>query len=353
MIVAPRAKVKAEKAAVAPATRRKVVVKQEANYFSSGADKNLQFVSSGCALFDEVLGGGYVLGRIVNIVGDKSSGKTLLAIEACANFHRQYPDGVIEYAEAEAAFDQQYAEALGMPIDAVRFADNVFTVEDFFRDVQRLIKDSNGKPALYILDSLDALSDDAELKREINAGSFGGSKPKKMGELFRRNVQAIESANILIIIISQLRDKIGVTFGETKTRSGGRALDFYASQIIWLAEISKLKKTINGIERVTGVQIKARCKKNKVGLAYRDCEYPILFGFGVDDLTSCAEWLLTVAPAKLEEIGLSKNGYKVRIANIRNKGGGEAIDLRTKLSALVHQEWRRIEDTFLPQARKY
>lgn len=334
-------------------SRRKVVAEEVSNYFASGANKDLPFINSGCSLFDEVLGGGYVLGRMVNIVGDKSSGKTLLAIECCANFHKKYPEGKIRYAESEAAFDEQYAEALGMPIKVVAFPDNIFTVEDFFKDLQQMIKDSKGQPGLYILDSLDALSDEAEQEREIDKGSFGASKSKKLGELFRRLVQSLESSNILLMIVSQIRDKIGVTFGETKTRSGGKSMDFYATHIIWLAEIGKIKKTIDKQERVIGVQVKARCKKNKVGLAYRDCEYPILFGYGIDDLTACAEWLLEVAPDNLEKLGLSKNGYKVRLNNLRNKGGEEVLELRTKLTALVRKEWIRIETSFLPKSKKY
>lgn len=334
-------------------SRVKLAGPNSAQYFASGADKKLPFVNSGCSLFDEVLGGGYVLGRMVNIVGDKSSGKTLLAIEACANFHRIYPKGRIRYAECESAFDEQYAEALGMPVKVVEFATKIFTVEDFFKDLQAVIKASKGEPALYIVDSLDALSDDAELEREIDKGSFGANKSKKLGELFRRSVQDLESSNILLIIISQIRDKIGVTFGETKTRSGGKSMDFYATHIIWLAEIGKIKRTVGGIERVTGVQVKAICKKNKVGLAFRSCEYPILFGYGIDDLTAGVEWLLEVAPKKLEDLGFSKNGYKVRIANLRNKGGSEVVKLRADLTALVRQEWARIEVSFLPQSRKY
>ena len=282
-----------------------------------------------------------------------SSGKTLLAIECCANFHVKHPKGRIRYAEVESAFDKQYAEALGMPVDAVEFADGIFTIEDFFNDLQKMCKESKGQPGVYVLDSLDALSDEAEQKRGIDEGSFGGSKPKKLGELFRRSIQMLESSNILLFIVSQIRDKIGVTFGETKTRSGGKAMDFYATHIIWLAEIGKIKKTIGGVERVIGVQVKARCKKNKVGLAYRDCEYPILFGYGIDDLTACTEWLLEVAPDNLEKLGLSKNGYKVRLGNLRNKGGDEVVELRTKLTALVRKEWIRIETSFLPKSRKY
>lgn len=349
-----------KKAEVTPAvtSRRKVAVADAPiNYFASGSDKKLPFVRTGCAVFDEVLGGGWVLGRIANIVGDRSSGKTLLAIEACANFHSAYPTGKIKYAESESAFDETYAEALGMPIGVVDFGHDkpMRTVEDWYNDMVSFLdaREEDKCPGLYILDSFDALSDDAEMAREIDKGSFGAGKAKKSGELFRKLVARIECMNVLLIVVSQIRDKLNVTFGETKTRSGGRALDFYCSHIVWLAEIGKIKKTIGGIERVVGVNVKVNCKKNKVGLPFRSCEYPILFGFGIDDLTACVEWLLDAAPKELEALGLSKNGYKVLLANIRNAGGAPAADLRKKLTETVHREWRRIETTFLPKAKKY
>jgi protein RecA len=319
----------------------------------------LKFVSAGSAVMNAVLGGGWVLGRVANIVGDRSSGKTLLAIEACANFHMTYPQGAIRYAESESAFDESYAEALGMPTSVVDFGHDkpMRTVEDWYNDVVDFLdaRLKDGKPGLYILDSFDALSDDAEMGREIDKGSFGAQKAKKSGELFRKLVDRIEKLDVLLIVVSQIRDKLNVTFGETKTRSGGKALDFYASHIIWLAEIGKLKKTIGGVERIIGVNVKVNCKKNKVGLPFRQCAYPIIFGYGIDDLTANVEWLLEVGRDELlrDEVGMSKAGYKVRIANLRDKGGPETKEIRNKLNELVKREWQTIEQGFLPSSRKY
>lgn len=350
------------------------------DYFARVAKEGVEFVSSGCTLIDCVLGGGWAMGRIVNVVGDRSAGKTLLAIEACANFNKTYPDGYIRYAEAEAAFDQLYAEALGLPEGKVDFEagdpeKGITTVEDFHKDIERVLKNNPDRPILYVLDSLDALSDEAEAERDIDKGSFGASKAKKMGELFRRLVQRIENQRCLVIIISQLRDKIGVTFGEKQTRSGGRALDFYASQIVWLSEIGKLTKEMSfaddrvgdaakavrgekpkntGVKRIVGVDVRMKCKKNKVGLPFRECEYPVVFGYGVDDMTANVQWLLDVgADGRLKEVGMSKAGWRIRTDNLRNKGGQAQRDVREALDAIVRQEWTRIETKFLPQSKKY
>lgn len=328
-------------------------------YFADSSQRSHDFVSSGCVLLDSALGGGWVLGRVANIVGDKSAGKTLLAIEACANFHRSYPTGRIRYAESESAFDEQYAEALGMPVDHVDFNGDkpMRTVEDLYNDLEAFLdaREKDKRPGLYILDSFDALSDEAEMDREIDKGSYGQGKAKKSGELFRKLVDRIEQSKVLFIVISQIRDKLNVTFGETKTRSGGRALDFYCSHIVWIAEIEKIKKTIDKVERVIGVKVRANVKKNKVGLPFRTCDYPVIFGYGIDDLTASVEWLLSIGEvdALREQAGMSKDGYKVRIANLRDRGGDDVRAIRATLNELVFTRWRDIEAKFLPKGKKY
>lgn len=356
------------------------------NYFASGASKsNLRFTSSGCSLYDCALGGGYVLGRVVNIVGDKSSGKTLLAMEATANFARDYPNGWIRYAEAEAAFDQEYAAALGIPVDRIIFNDPdkmIATVEDLYEDLKWHLEKFSDRPGMYIIDSLDALSDEAELGREFDAGTYGGTKPKQIGQLFRRLVAKLERQGVTFIVISQLRDKLNVTFGETKTRSGGRALDFYASHIVWLAELGKLKRTFRGQERVVGLEVEAHVKKNKVGPAFRKARYTLLFGYGIDDMSASADFLCDVGREKLlHDIGMKKAAstraktradaddarskaaatpksaalpsYKDVIAELRDNGGPQARELNDKLATLVRQEWAIIEQEFLPKSTKY
>lgn len=339
--------------------RRRIVVEGASapSYFASGTDKDLEFFSTGCGLIDEALGGGWVLGRVSNVVGDKSAGKTLLAMESSANFALTFPDGAIRYAESEEAFDPLYAGALGIPMNRIELNKDgvpMGTVEEWYDDLIRWLDDTKGRPGLYIVDSLDALSDSAEMEKGFDEGSFGGTKPKQIGKLFRMCIDRLSQERKHMMIISQLRDKLGVTFGETKTRSGGKALDFYATHIMWLAEKSKMKRTINEVERIVGVDVQAYVKKNKVGLPFRRADYSVLYGYGVDDLMAMAQWAFEVKRDDLmKDLGFSKNGYKVRIANIRSKGGQEAQDMRTALRKLVRQEWAKIETEFLPQSRKY
>lgn len=337
-------------------------------------DKDVEFYSSGCTLIDLVNSGGWPLGRMINIVGDKSSGKTLLAIEACANFVQKFPDeasGKIWYNESEAAFDPGYAEALGLPLNRVTFVGSDVepestrvdgasdTVEGLGTHLEKVLefhtkhKIPNG---LYVIDSMDAFSDEAELKATMSDGTFGGKKPKLIGQMFRRLVRRLEEANISLIIISQVRDKIGVTFGETKTRSGGKALDFYASQILWLAEIGKEKKTVMNVERPIGVNVKCNNKKNKVGVAFRQAEYFVLFGFGIDDLTSNVNWLLEEVKDVewlQANLDISKATKNRRLGTLFRKPDDEYRATCKLVADRVRDRWKAIEKELMPKRKKY
>ena len=193
------------------------------------------------------------------------------------------------YDEGEAAFDKEYAAKLGLPVDKIDFRESE-TVEDWYNSIEtetNLPTKEKKDFTIYVLDSLDALVSEEEMDQDFNKAGFGMSKQKQMSKLFRRLVRKIRKNNILLIVISQLRDKIGVTFGETKTRAGGRALDFYASQILWLYEKGKIKKG----NLPVGLEIKAKIKKNKLWRPFREVDFSILFEYGIDDLGSNVDFL--------------------------------------------------------------
>lgn len=323
--------------------------KQGGAYFRS--PDSPQLFSTGCTLLNCALGGGYPLGRVVNVVGDKSTGKTLLAIEACANFAATFPKGLIRYAEAEAAFDKSYAESLGLPLARVEFADQADTVEDVFADLQKLMQKAGSRPCLYILDSLDALSDKAELERGIDEGTYGAAKAKQMSQLFRRLIRELQSTKVCFFIISQVRDAIGVSFGRKTSRSGGRALDFYASQVIYLAQVGMLHKTISKQKRAVGVEIKAKVDKNKIGMPFRECQFTIRFGYGIDDLLASVEWLDD--SGQLDALGIKSSQIASYIKQTKSMSDSEYRRNVEKVSKVVLAKWQEIESSFKPERRKY
>lgn len=311
--------------------------------------KKVQFVSSGSRMLDLVLGGGWPAGRFVNIVGDRSSGKTLLAVEAVINFAKISTVDQVRYAESEAAFDVEYQRSLGLPV-GIDPVTNIETVEDFYSDLEKFLAKVDPKyPSLYVLDSLDALSDAAEMDREIDKGSFGAGKARKLSEMFRRIVKRVEQANCTLFIISQIRDKLNVSFGETKTRSGGRALDFYCSQIVWLAEKEKIRKSVYGAERVTGLWVRALTKKNKLAKPFREADLAILFGYGVHDGLSMIDWLID--NKNMEEDWKAQNQ---KLLGIMKKPDRQALlDMETTLLTAVTKHWNMIENALETPLRKY
>jgi recombination protein RecA len=327
----------------------------EASHYFARRSNSIEFIPSGAAILDCTLGGGWPLSRISNIIGDESTGKTLMAIEACANFARKYPDGHIYYRESESAFDEPYAEALGMPLDRVQFIDpdSFVTVEDFYEDLckavdQTLKKDTT---ALYIVDSLDALSDKAEQGMAFDAGSYNTSKAKQMGKLLRMCKGEVAKARMCLIIISQTRDRITegfmAKFAKKKTRSGGRALDFYASQCLWLSHLNTLTAQHAKIKRPVGIRIRAKCEKNKISLPLRDCEFTIRFGHGIDSLSSSLDWLEDVARWS-DVIDVTRKTYLGRIDAMSDTAYWAEV---RRVDEAVTKLWVEVEELFLAGTR--
>lgn len=311
------------------------------------------FVDSGSLLLNRALGGnGWAIGRVANLVGDSGSGKTLIAVEACANFLPlvQSIDD-IRYVEAEMAYDEEYGKVIGMPPE-IHPVDNIATVEQFFADLEAFTVARRGQrtPSLYVVDSLDAMSDAAELDREIDQGSFGAAKAKKMSELFRRSVVNISAANCTLIIVSQLRDKIGVMFGEKQTRSGGRALQFYCSQVTWLSELKKIDKTIHGSKHIIGTHIRARNKKSKVGLPFKEADLTLWFGYGIDDEGSMLDYLDTNKASN----GVNLDDIYKQLTEARRLQDREYIDaINQLLRDMVVEHWNAVDTELAPPLRKY
>lgn len=335
--------------------RKRLVEASTSDYFPNLA--RVPCIPTGCSLLDCVLGGGWARGRVSNVIGDKSVGKSLLAIEGCANFAQAEPKGKIFYREAEAAFDVPYAENLGLPPKRVDFGPEGIgthwdTIEDLFEDLDKQVE-ACGKaevPGFYIIDSLDAVGSRAELERKPGEATFGLEKQKLLGQLFRRLIRKLRKADMTVMVISQIRDKIGVTFGEKHSRSGGKALDFYAVQALWLSHLGIINQTVKGIKRATGVRIKAKCKKNKIAAPFRDCEFEISFGYGVDDIGAAVEWLEEVGAVKTL-VGDTK--VEVFLKHAYSASGNELIEVRQKVRDAVFAEWASVENSFAPKRRKY
>lgn len=322
----------------------------------------VEFLDSGSTVLNLVLSGkgkkgGWARGRIINIIGDGSSGKTLLALELAARSFYKLDKKPKTFApvkkiyivinNAEGVMDFPLEEMYGKDfVNAVEWV-QIPTVEAFGRDYTRRVMALNeGEFLLYIVDSLDALVSEEASDRFIKSANkdktedstYGMEKQKYTAKFFGNLCSISQGKDVTLIAISQVRENIGVTFGKKLKRVGGKALDFYTHQCCWLAVKDKLKKTVKGEQRTYGIEVKAKLERSKVGKPFREGNFVILFDYGVDDILSNIIYLYGEDNKRVMFDGTSFPSYEKLVEYI------EENKLQNELISMVEEKWQIVED---------
>ena len=291
--------------------------------------ESIDVVPTGSIALNAALGvGGYPRGRIIEIYGPESSGKTTLAIHAIAE--AQKTGGIAAIIDAEHAFDRFYAQKLGVDIDNLLIS-QPDCGEQALEIAEQLIRSS--AIDIIVIDSVAALTPKAEIEGEMGENKVG-LQARLMSQALRKLTSAISKTNTTCIFINQLREKIGIMFGNPETTTGGNALKFYASVRLDIRRVTQIKDGEDAI----GNQVRVKIIKNKVAPPFRKAEFDIMFGEGISRIGEIVDLGVEYGVIKKSGSFYSYNDTKLAQGRDRTKQIiADNPELAEELEALISE----------------
>jgi recombination protein RecA len=255
-----------------------------------------EWVSTGSEMLDLAISnrpnGGLPVGRITEITGLEGSGKSLVAAHSIADTQKRGGLGV--YIDTENALNQEFLEAIGVDLKKMLYVP-LETVEDIFEAVDSIIdsvrKSDKKKLVTIVVDSVAGASTKVEISADYDQAGFATQKAIIISKAMRKITNLIGRERITLIFTNQLRTRMGVSFGDPWTTSGGKAIAFHSSCRIRLKQMGQLKAKVGGIEQVVGIKTRAQVIKNRMGPPLRSIDYDIYFDSGIDNLGSWLEMM--------------------------------------------------------------
>ena len=301
--------------------------------------EDIQVVSTGSLGLDIALGvGGLPRGRVIEIYGPESSGKTTLTLQVIAEMQKQ--NGTCAFVDAEHALDIQYAQKLGVNLQELLIS-QPDTGEQALEIVDSLVR--SGAVDLIVIDSVAALTPKAELEGDMG-DSLPGLQARLMSQALRKLTATIKKTNCMVIFINQIRMKIGVMFGSPETTTGGNALKFYASVRIDIRRTGTIKKG----EEAIGNETKVKVVKNKVAPPFKTAEFDILFGEGISRHGEVIDLGVTARVIDKSGAWYAYNGEKI------GQGRDNSREFLRENPELAHEIENKVRESLgipsLPQA---
>ena len=292
--------------------------------------EEIQVVSTGSLGLDVALGvGGLPRGRVVEVYGPESSGKTTLTLQVIAEMQKQ--GGQCAFVDAEHALDIQYAQKLGINLQDLLIS-QPDTGEQALEIVDSLVR--SGAVDLIVIDSVAALTPKAEIEGDMG-DSLPGLQARLMSQALRKLTATIKKTNSMVIFINQIRMKIGVMFGSPETTTGGNALKFYASVRLDIRRIGSIKRG----EEVVGNETRVKVVKNKVAPPFKTAEFDILFGEGISREGEIIDMGVVARTVEKSGAWYAYNGEKI------GQGRDNAREFLRENKALAHEIENKVRES--------